>query len=255
MTATASPAASRTAADRAVAIRGGRRASHQADAATVIASGASAAHFPAGPAASRWPGSGLAAGLRWLVRPSGNRIAFWTVASALNSAAGAAAAIAATAVTAAVVVNRQPTRVLRAASSAAMTGTAGQAMAFSAHAMPAARAARRGARSASASATHSNAITGRSVPPVASGSASTGEASASAVLRSACRGGAQGMRNARYTPAVPARASHSLGLAGQPVRPAAFGSPKTAISGSYGSYASTWVRPAAGRYGVPWRSS
>jgi hypothetical protein len=255
VTATASPAASRTAADRAV--RGGRRASHQAEAATAIASGASAAHFPAGPAAaSRWPGSGLAAGLRWLVRPSGNRIAFWTVAPAWNSAAGAAAAIAATAVTAAVVVNRQPTRVPRAAaSSAAMTGTAGQPKAFSAHAMPAARAARRGARSASASATHSNAITGRSVPPVASGSASTGEASASAVLRSACRGGAQGMRNARYTPAVPARASHSLGLAGQPVRPAAFGSPKTAISGSYGSYASTWVRPAAGRYGVPWRSS
>src|SRR5580693_4132072 len=134
-TATASPAASRTAADRAV--RGGRRASHQAEAATAIASGASAAHFPAGPAAaSRWPGSGLAAGLRWLVRPSGNRIAFWTVAPAWNSAAGAAAAIAATAVIAAVVVNRQPTRVPRAAaSSAAMTGTAGQPKAFSAHAM------------------------------------------------------------------------------------------------------------------------
>jgi hypothetical protein len=246
VTATASPAASRTAVGRAV--RGGRRASHQANAATAIASGASAAHIPAGPAAaSRWPGSGLAAGLRWRVRPSGNRIAFWTVAPVWNSAAGAAAAIAATAVTAAVVVNRQPTRVPCAAASAAMTGTAGQAMAFSAHAMPAARAARRGARSASASATHSNAITGRSVPPVASGSASTGEASASAVLRSACRGGAPGMRNARYTPAVPARASHSLGLAGQPARPAASGSPKTAISGSYGSYASTWVRPTAGR--------
>jgi hypothetical protein len=120
------------------------------------------------------------------------------VAPGWDSAAGAVTAIAATAVTAAVVVNRQPTRVPRAAvSSAAMTGTAGQAMAFSPHATPAARAARRGARSASASATHSAAITGRSVPPVASGSASTGKASASAVLRSARRGGAPGMRNAR----------------------------------------------------------
>ena len=55
--------ASRTAV--ASVVRGGRSASQPANASAAAASSAKAAHFPAGPAvASRWPGSGLAAGVR-----------------------------------------------------------------------------------------------------------------------------------------------------------------------------------------------
>jgi len=74
---------------------------------------------------------------------------------------------------------------------------AGQAVALSAQAMPVTTAALGGAWAASARAPHSSAITGMSVPPVATWSDSSGEANASAVAPSAWRGLAPGMRNAR----------------------------------------------------------
>jgi hypothetical protein len=257
---TASPAASRRVAARVV--RGGRSTNETANAAAAAASSAMAAHSPAGPAvASRWPGSGLAAGVRCRVRPRGNRTAFCSAEPGSRSAAGAAAAIAAMAVSAETKENRAAAfGSRRAASIAARTGTAGQAVTLSAQATPTATPARRdagadGARAVSASATHSSAMTGTSVPPVATCRDRTGEAIANAADRSASALVWPGIRKARYTPAAPPRASHSRGLPAQPTRPAAFGSPKTAINGSYGSYASTCDRPAVGRYGVPCRSS
>ncbi len=257
------PTASRAAV--ACVSRGGCAASHHANVSTTAASSASAAHRPAGPAvASRWPGSGLAAGVRCPVSPSGNSTAFCNALPGSRSTAGAHAAIAATAVSAARTAKR-PARALPrvTASVAASTGRAGQAVALRAHAMPMATADVRGARVECAGSggvktardRHSSAITGTSVPPVATCSDMTGEASAKTVLRSAVRPGASraaaASRNARYSTAAPVRFSHSRGLPAQPVRPVACGSPKAAISGSYGSYASTRARLAAGRYGVP----
>jgi hypothetical protein len=238
-------------------VAGGRSASQPANASADAVSSANAAHWPAGPAvASRWPGSGLAAGVRCRARPSGNSTAFRRVAPGSSGAAGAAASIAAAAVSAVIPANRQPAFGPRpAASMTAITGTAGQAVALSAQAMPVTMAALPGARAAAARATHSSAITAMSVPPFATCNDTTGEAAANAVAGSARRDRTPEIRNARYPPAAPARNSHSRGLPAQPARPAADGKPNTAISGSYGSYVSTPDSRAAGRYGVPWRSS
>jgi hypothetical protein len=199
---TASPAASRRVAARVV--RGGRSISEAANAAAAAASSAMAAHSPAGPAvASRWPGSGLAAGVRCRVRPRGNKTAFCSVEPGARSAAGADAVIAATAVSAETRANPAAALgSLRAASIAARTGTAGQAITLSAQATPTVTPARRaaraaGPRAASASARQSRAMTGMSVPPVATCRDKTGEAIANATERSAAALVWPGIRKAR----------------------------------------------------------
>jgi hypothetical protein len=235
--------------------RGGYAASHQANARATAASSASAAHRPAGPAvASRWPGSGLAAGVRCLVRPSGNSTAFCSALSGSSSSAGAQAVMAATAVSAARTAKRPACALPRVtAIVAASTGRAGHAVALRAQARPVATAEARGARVGwagragrvgvkTARDRHSSAITGTSVPPVVTCSAMTGEASAKTVLRSAVRPGASrsaaASRNARYRAAAPVRVSQNRGSPAQPGRtppppaPTACGSPKAAMSGS-----------------------
>src|SRR5580700_7901289 len=93
--------------------------------------------------ASRCPGSGLAAGVLYLDRPSGNSTVFCTNDVGLASAAGASAAERTPAVT---IVTPMKRHALRAASRAdsitPRTGIAGQAVAFMAHATPRAMAAR-----------------------------------------------------------------------------------------------------------------
>jgi len=162
---------------------------------------------------------------------------FCSVLPGSRSAAGADAAVAATAVSAAMTANRAPRAVARpvgplAASMAARTGTAGQAVALRAHATPAVTAALSGHRAASARDAHSNAITGTSVPPVAICSEMTGEATANAVFLTAAAPAPPRIRNPAKIPAIPAKLNHSRGLPAQPDSPAAFGNPKTAISGS-----------------------
>jgi hypothetical protein len=206
-----------------------------------------AAQRPAGPvAASRCPGSGLSASVWYLVRPSGKSTVFWKSAAGAVTEAGAVAATSAVvvmpAVTANLVAARAPSL---AASIAAMTGRAGQAVALMAHAAPRAMAAasrtRRGRRhpTVQASVRLSSASTGRSVSPVVSGRASTGEPKANAVLRSALPGLAS--RNAATRAAAAVMPIQSLGLPPAPGRPAAAGRPKIAIAGSYGLYSRTCV--------------
>jgi hypothetical protein len=166
--AAARPMASRPAAARVS--RGGRTASDTANASAAAPNSASAAHLAAGPAvASRCPGNGLAAGVRCRVRPSGNRTTFRSAPPGSRRAAGAAAPIATAPVSVARTENRTAHALARVtASVAARTGTAGQAVALSAQAMPVVTAAARGVSlAASARDIHSRVITGTSVPPVA----------------------------------------------------------------------------------------
>src|SRR6185312_2533081 len=163
------------------------------------------------PAAIRWPGSTLAAGLLILVRPSGNRIVFdttepgWASSTGPSTTSGTLSA-ASTSPAAA----RLP---LRAATRASATASAGQAVAFMAAARPSATPAtatwtavcatsgvpgctargrpRSRARDGDPGAAQAGrsrarprqirASTGRSSPPVASGYATTGDAVTSTV--------------------------------------------------------------------------
>jgi hypothetical protein len=98
---------------------------------------------PVGPvAASRCPGSGLSAAVWYLVRPSGKSVVFSRNAAGAITDAHAMAALRAVAVMAAVTTNLVAARPsCLAASIAAMTGNAGQAVAFMAQAAPSAIAA------------------------------------------------------------------------------------------------------------------
>jgi hypothetical protein len=196
-----------------------------------------AAHWPGGPIdASRCPGSGLAALVRYLVRPSGNSTVFWKNAAGAVTEAGAVATISASAVPATVTANLIVARApCLTASMAAMIGRAGQAVALMAQAAPSAMAAagctrRCGLTEMPAMVRLSSASTGGSVSPVASGSASTGELKANAAARSAPPGLA--MRNALTRTAAAVTPIQSLGLPAALCRPAAPGSPKIAIAGS-----------------------
>jgi hypothetical protein len=163
-----------------------------------------------------------------------------------KSAAGAVTEAGAVAATSAVVVRPAATANLAAvrapslaASIATMTGRAGQAVAFIAHAAPRAMAAASHARRRvcvvmQASVKLRSASTGRSVSPCVSGRASTGEPKAKAVLRSALPGLAS--RNAAARTAAAVMPIQSLGLPAAPCRPSAPGRPKIAIAGSYGLY-------------------
>jgi hypothetical protein len=140
------------------------------------------------------------------------------------------------AVTANLVAVRAPSL---AASIATITGRAGQAVAFMAHAAPraiapACQTRRRVSEVMQASVRLRSATTGRSVRPCASGRASTGEPNAKAVLRSALPGFAS--RNAAAMTAAAVMAIQSLGFPAAPCRPSAAGKPKIAIAGSYGLY-------------------
>ena len=130
----------------------------------------------------------------------------------------------------------------RAASAAANTGIAGQAVAFIAHATPRAMAARSSpdGRAISARVRNISAITGGSVMPTASGNAITGDAAKktveSVVLRrheSQCRCGAATV-NAAQISAMDTAVSHSRGSANRPDAPSALGRPNTAMTGRYG---------------------
>ena len=130
----------------------------------------------------------------------------------------------------------------RRASIAANTGTAGQAVAFIAHATPSAAAARNNpdGRAISARVRSISAMTGGSVMPTASGNAITGEAAKKTVdskmlyrHESQCRCGAATM-NAAQIRAMETAVSHSRGSPNRPVTPSAFGMPKTAMTGRYG---------------------
>ncbi len=132
----------------------------------------------------------------------------------------------------------------RLASMAAITGRAGQAMAFIAQATPMARPASAGCdrRAVRASARHISASSGGSVMPTASESAQIGEATAStAYRRTSPRQDAQRLArcgmprlNAAANTAVDATASQGLGSPSRPGSPAAFGRPKAVIAGRYG---------------------
>ena len=130
----------------------------------------------------------------------------------------------------------------RAASIAVNTGTAGQAVAFMAHATPRAPAARirPEGRAISARVRNISAMTGGSVMPTASGNAITGEAAMNTVdsmtlLRqsSQCRCGAA-IVNAAQINAIDTAVSHTRGSASRPFAPSAFGIPNTAMTGMYG---------------------
>ena len=130
----------------------------------------------------------------------------------------------------------------RAASIAGNTGTAGQAVAFMAHATPSAPAARirPDGRAISARVRNISAMTGGSVIPTASGNAITGEAAMNTVdsmtlLRqsSQCRCGAA-IVNAAQINAIDTAVSHTRGSASRPFAPSAFGIPNTAMTGMYG---------------------
>ncbi len=260
----ASPMARRQVAARTS--RGGRATSDAATARPTAASRPMATIRPAGPRlASRCPGSGLAAGVAWRVMPSGNSTAFWKNAAGL-ARAGAVAAARATAVTADTTANQIASRMpSREASMAASTGSTGQAVAFIAHATPMTRPAVTGrdGRMSRASARQSNPSTGGSVMPTASGSAHSGEASASMeylatdLRQPAHRDAPCGVpRHSEATSSTAvATASHGLVSPARPGSPAALGSPKTAMTGRYGLYDIQPTSCPAGRYGLPWRSS
>ena len=239
---TASPSASRHAAARASS--GGRTMSEIAKPSPAATSRPTAAQCPAMPVmASRCPGSGLAAGVLCLVRPSGNSTVFCRNAYGLASAAGASATDRTMATTPVTPTKRQADRAAsRAASIAPRTGTAGQAVAFMAHATPRATAARYtlDGRAIRARVRNISAITGGSVMPTASGNAITGEAAMKMVDSSTlyrhqvqCRCGAA-TANATQISAMEVAVSQSLGSANKPDAPRALGSPNTAIRGRYG---------------------
>ena len=203
-----------------------------------------AAQWPAIPVmASRCPGSGLAAGVLWLVRPSGNSTVFCRNAYGSISAAGASATASRPATRIVTPTKRQAARApSRAASIAANTGMAGQAVAFIAHATPRAMAARSSpdGRAISARVRNISAMTGGSVMPTASGNAITGEAAKktvdSVVLcrhSSQCRCGAATV-NAAQISAMDTAVSQSRGSANRPDAPSALGRPNTAMTGRYG---------------------
>src|ERR1035438_3420499 len=193
--------------------------------------------------ASRWPGSGLAAGVLYLLRPSGNSTVFCTNADGFRSAAGASTADRASVTTIVIPVKRQAALAAwRPASIAAKTGMAGQAVAFIAHATPSATAARPmpEGRAISASVRNISAITGGTVMPTASGNAITGEAAMNTVDSSTpCRQESQrrcgaAMANAAQISAIDTAVSHTRGSANRPEAPSALGSPNTAMTGRYG---------------------
>ena len=193
--------------------------------------------------ASRCPGSGLAAGVLCLVRPSGKSTVFCRNAYGWARAAGAIAAARTAATPNVIPTNRQADLAAsRAASIAAKTGIAGQAVAFIEHATPRATAARTSpdGRAISARVRNSSAMTGGSVMPTASGNAITGEAAKKTVdsktlyrHESQCRCGAA-TRNAAQISAMETAVSHSRGSANSPVAPSALGKPNTAMTGRYG---------------------
>jgi hypothetical protein len=203
-----------------------------------------AAQCPAIPVwASRWPGSGLAAGVLCLVRPSGNSTMFCRNAYGLPSADGASAADRARPTTTVAPTKRQAVLApSRAASIAVKTGTAGHAVAFMAHATPRATAARTmlDGRAISARVRNISAITGGSVMPTASGNAITGEAAMNTVdSRTPCRQESQrrcgaAMANAVQISTIDTAVSHTRGSASRPDTPSALGSPNTAMTGRYG---------------------
>jgi adenosylhomocysteinase len=239
---TASPRASRQA--EALASAGGRIMIHRAKPIPAATSSPTAAQCPAIPvSASRCPGSGLAAGVLCLVRPSGNSTVFCRNEYGLVSAAGAIATASNTASPTAVTRKRQaffaPSR---APSIAVKTGTAGHAVAFMAHATPRAAAARirPDGRAISANETNISAITGGSVIPSASGNAIIGEAAMKTVdSRTPCRQSSQcrcgaAILNAPQIKAMDTAVSHTRGSANKPLAPSAFGIPNTAMTGRYG---------------------
>jgi hypothetical protein len=236
---TASPQASRDAAARTLA--GGRKTSEIAKPRPAATSSATATQWPSIPVlASRCPGSGLAAGVLCLVRPSGNSTVFCTNAGGSASAAGAIAADRPTATSTVSPAKRQADRrASRVASITLMTGTAGHAVAFIAHAIPRAIAALKTpeGRAISARVRNISAITGGSVIPIASGNAITGEATTNKVdSLTWCRHSSQprcgvAMRNASQIRASETAASQIRGSPSRPLAPSAFGSPNTAITG------------------------
>jgi hypothetical protein len=218
--------------------------SHTTKPTPAAASRPTAAQWPAIPvSASRCPGSGLAAGVWCLVRPSGNSTVFCTNEYGLASASGAITTASTPAITTVAAAKRQARRApSRAASIAVKTGTAGQAVAFMAAATPRAAAARYrpDGRAISARVTNISAITGGSVIPTASGNAIIGEAARKTVdsrtpyrHESQCRCGAA-MANAAQIKAIEVAVSHTRGSPHRPVAPSAFGMPNTAMTGRYG---------------------
>src|SRR5882757_5192506 len=116
---------------------------------------------------------------------------------------------------------------------ATSTGSAGHAVAFIAHATPIRIAGQTGdRRSNSATARHTNASTGGSVIPRASGNATTGDAIANNPQRTAS--GRPATRNARMNSASDTRQSHTRASPASPGTPIALGSPNTVITGRYG---------------------
>src|SRR5215469_9577662 len=179
----------------------------------------------------------LAAGLTALVRPSGystvltTAAAGWTATvmpSVTKPAPATAAASQATA--------RQPSR---AANSTPSTATAGHAVAFIAAARPMASPAPatqgqcpRAARLASARPRHISPSTGRSSPPTASGSATTGEAVTSRVHHTGR--GTPAILTAAPNAATNAMPNQIRGSVSSP-RASTRGTPNTISAGRYGS--------------------
>src|SRR5580700_10617316 len=236
------PTASRQAAARASV--GGRTISHTAKATPAAIRSPTAAQCPGIPvSASRCPGSGLAAGVLYLVRPSGNSTVFCRNAYGSASPAGASKTVSAIAITIVAAAKRQALLIpSRAASIVVNTGTAGQAVAFIAAATPRAAAARYrpDGRAISASVKNISAITGGSVIPSASGNAITGEAAMNTVdsstpcrQSSQCRCGAATLNAAKIS-AMDTAVSHTRGSPNSPVAPSALGIPNSAMTGRYG---------------------
>src|SRR5713226_8563625 len=184
-----------------------------------------------------WPGSMLAAGLAALARPSGYSTVLATVAAGCAATAGSSVTRIAPSIAA---VNqataRQPRRT---ATSKPTTATAGQAVAFMAAASPIASPAPatqgqlpRAARPASARPRHISPSTGRSSPPTASGSATTGEAVTSTVHHTGRD--APAIRAAAPNVATNAIPNQIRGSVSSPP-PSARGTPNTISAGRYGS--------------------
>src|SRR5215831_2381073 len=179
----------------------------------------------------------LAAGLAASVRPSGYSTVLTTAAAGCTATVmpsvtrptpATAAPNQATA--------RQPSR---AVNSTASTATAGHAVAFIAAARPMASPAPaaqgqwpRAARLASARPRHISPSTGRSSPPTASGSATTGDAATSRVHHTGR--GTRAIRTAAPNVATNATANQIRGsVSSQPA--SARGTPNTISAGRYGS--------------------
>jgi hypothetical protein len=231
----------------ALTSRGGQISSEIAMPSPAASSKATESTCPAEPIAlSTCPGSRLSAGVLYLVRPSGNSTLFCTRASAPRrevSAAGARAAIRTTAVTTATATNRAAARApSRAANIAASTGTASQAVDLRSQAAPRAIPEpviplMRAAGMARARASRISASTGGSVVITARLSASTGEASATAVASHASRRHARqprwgtAIRNAAASGTTVPTAIHTPEFPASPPSPAALGSPNSVING------------------------